>query len=103
MRRNRAEGTSGGVGFRKDLGITFLPSQGQEKRPDGESENCRHELESRWWDSQQAVAQSHFCLAWFAQGRGKTLTEGSDREGKGLLSLTSPVTLDRPWSLFPYL
>lgn len=38
--RDWAEGTGRGVGFRKELGITFLQSQGREKRPDGESENC---------------------------------------------------------------
>lgn len=40
MRWTRAEGTGREVGFRKELGITFLPSQGRDKRPDGESENC---------------------------------------------------------------
>lgn len=103
MRWTRAEGTGRGVGFRKELGITFLPSQGRDKRPDGESENCWHEHEShnsfcliRYGTynrhSWQAVVQHSFCLIWCAQGCIKTLIEGSDT-GKELLSLSHSYSL----------
>lgn len=38
--RGRAEVTGGEGGFGKESGMTFLQSQGHEKRPHVESENC---------------------------------------------------------------
>lgn len=40
VRGNGGEGTSEGVGIRMELGVTFLHSQGHEKKPDVEADSC---------------------------------------------------------------
>lgn len=40
VRGNGGGGTGRGVGIRTELGITFLHSQGHEKEPDVEADDC---------------------------------------------------------------